>query len=100
MIDLELAGPNYRGFDLMKLFRTAPEQFSSDAFQTFLVNYNSQVSTTFELERECKFCMTLSWLEAAVFFANLISSGDDSEATSSLFINRWKFYLMSKDHDY
>lgn len=75
MIDLELAGPNYRGFDLMKLFRTAPEQFSSDAFQTFLVNYNSQVSTTFELERECKFCMTLSWLEAAVFFANLISSG-------------------------
>lgn len=28
LIDLELAGPNYRGFDLMKLFRTKPELFS------------------------------------------------------------------------
>lgn len=28
LIDLELAGPNYRGFDLMKLFRAKPELFS------------------------------------------------------------------------
>jgi thiamine kinase-like enzyme len=39
LIDLELAGPNYRAFDLMKLFRTSGEQFSDDAFMSFLTTY-------------------------------------------------------------
>jgi hypothetical protein len=28
LIDLELAGPNYRGLDLIKLFRTQSNRFS------------------------------------------------------------------------
>ena len=36
LIDLELAGPNYRGFDLAKLFRIDPSRFSEERFSEFL----------------------------------------------------------------
>merc|ERR1740138_1506874 len=38
LIDFELAGPNYAGFDLMKLFRTA-KGFSEESMRHFLDEY-------------------------------------------------------------
>merc|ERR1719213_428350 len=38
LIDFELGGPNYRGFDLMKLFRTA-NPFSDACLEHFLCTY-------------------------------------------------------------
>merc|ERR1740120_260526 len=42
-IDFELGGPNYRGFDLMKLFRTT-EAFSEKSMEYFLRVYSAAVS--------------------------------------------------------
>jgi len=39
LIDLELAGPNYRGLDLIKLFRTQSNRFSEGDLKMFLSNY-------------------------------------------------------------
>ena len=39
LIDLELSGPNYRGYDLMKLFRTNNETYSEERFAAFLAEY-------------------------------------------------------------
>merc|ERR1719382_1823056 len=38
IIDFELAGPNYRGFDLMKVFRTSLPM-SEDCMRTFFCSY-------------------------------------------------------------
>merc|ERR1719356_2390477 len=38
IIDFELAGPNYRGFDLMKVFRTSLPM-SEDCMRTFFRSY-------------------------------------------------------------
>lgn len=101
MIDLELAGPNYRGFDLMKLFRTNPQSFSEAKFEGFLSCYahqlGSQQLTVHELKRECQICEALTWLEAAVFFAAMISAPNSDVASSStLFESRWQLFLGCK----
>jgi len=76
LIDLELAGPNYRGFDLMKLFRAKPELFSEESFKYFMSCYaeNEPRTTVDELILECRTCEALTWLEAAIFFALMLSA--------------------------
>ena len=49
LIDLELSGPNYRGFDLMKLFRTSPDNFSESHFRNFLAHVLGNLLHLFEL---------------------------------------------------
>jgi thiamine kinase-like enzyme len=98
MIDLELAGPNYRGFDLMKLFRTNPQVFSHAKFERFLSCYVRQLEspqlTVHELKRECQICESLAWLEAAVFFAAMVTvPGSDVERNAALFESRWQLFL-------
>lgn len=100
MIDLELAGPNYRGFDLMKLFRSEPNNFSKENFLCFLTIYAAYGSRTSveELTRECRICEALTWLEAAIFFATLLSISDvEMERNIILFEDRWKSYLFCKE---
>lgn len=97
LIDLELAGPNYRGLDLIKLFRTQSNRFSEGDLKTFLSNYCSKdESLAVKLEHECRICETLSWLEAAMFFATLTSNGEYSDETLSLFEQRWLSFQRSK----
>jgi hypothetical protein len=80
LIDLELAGPNYRAFDLMKLFRTSGEQFSDDAFMSFLTTYAAMQGglSVCELVNECELCQLLTWFEVkcvnAQVFACLCST--------------------------
>jgi len=45
LIDLELAGPNYRAFDLMKLFRTSGEQFSVKTKIILLIHTTNETAS-------------------------------------------------------
>jgi len=103
LIDFELGGPNYRGFDLMKLFRT--ERNSSKPCMTyFLEEYvkctcsggpsNTDVSSLMdELER----FEPLTWLEAAVFFLTLPQfKPEDTARWHKLAIGRWAKYNETK----
>ena len=98
MIDLELAGPNYRGFDLMKLFRTNPQSFSEAKFEQFLSCYGpstwvAAVDCPMSSSMKCQICEALTWLEAAVFFAAMISvPNGDVESSSTLFESRWQLF--------
>lgn len=102
LIDLELAGPNYRAFDLMKLFRTSGEQFSDDAFMSFLTTYAAMQGgglSVCELVNECELCQLLTWFEAAVFFMTSLSFSNpekDNSITVELFEDRWKSYVKCK----
>ena len=74
-IDFELAGPNYRGYDIFKLFRTnemAPA--SDDELLRFIAVYLAEGGAAggdAEAARclaESKLFEPLTWLEAAIFF--------------------------------
>ena len=85
----------------MKLFRTNPQSFSEAKFEGFLSCYahqlGSQQLTVHELKRECQICEALTWLEAAVFFAAMISAPNSDVASSStLFESRWQLFLGCK----
>jgi thiamine kinase-like enzyme len=79
LIDFELGGPNYRGFDLMKLFRTAGVS-NPKCMTYFLRVYTASVSEmqnkddatlvkeASALMDEVRMFEPLTWLEAAVFF--------------------------------
>ena len=109
LIDLELAGPNYRGFDLMKLFRTNPQTFSDERFTAFLSEYCRATTglicseaAVSEIKAETKLFEPLTWLEAAVFFALVVSlgggpgaSGDNSRWVE-LLEDRWEKYLAQR----
>lgn len=100
LIDLELSGPNYRGFDLMKLFRTNPETYSDYCFVAFLKEYCRAAclpdTTVRGLEAETKLFEPLTWLEAAIFFALLIVKGNDTPENVKLLTNRWERYQATK----
>merc|ERR1712232_575033 len=67
-IDFELGGPNYRGFDLMKLFRTSGAS-SERCLEHFLRVYAASVDDPlYPLVKEVRMFTPLTWLEAAVFF--------------------------------
>ncbi|KAH8094140.1 hypothetical protein JL720_4130 [Aureococcus anophagefferens] len=74
-IDFELAGPNYRGYDIFKLFRTNEMAPASDAeLLRFIAVYLAEGgadSGDAEAARclaESKLFEPLTWLEAAIFF--------------------------------
>ena len=97
LIDLELSGPNYRGFDLMKLFRTSPQQYSEEHFKQFLKAYCNEMNVDVaSVEAETKLFLPVSWLEATVFFALILvlepRGSDDHTKWEALFLDRWRQY--------
>lgn len=80
-IDLELAGRNYRGFDIAKFFRsdqiTSYTEKNREAFfQAYAVAFTSieendghDLRTTADaIKDEAKLLLPMTWLEAAIFF--------------------------------
>ena len=103
LIDLELSGPNYRGFDLMKLFRTNPETYSDSHFVEFLAEYcrssaslDSSGTAVREIEAETKLFEPLTWLEAAIFFALMVVKGNDAAKNVELLVDRWERYKAKR----
>jgi len=102
IIDHELAGPNYRGFDLMKLFRT-DEKPSESAMEHFLLSYlkstNQPTSDTHlaDILRETKIFEPLTWLEAACFFLAMPQlKPQQTSRWNSLAMDRWTKYVTTK----
>jgi ethanolamine kinase len=124
-IDLELSGPNYRGFDIMKLFR-ADEGFSEPNLLLFLHTYLTSAGLcnaapaedgspndgdddahggdcdrlTRQLYAEARMFEPLTWLEAAVFFVLVLAIGgrgeEETQRNYTLGKQRWQRYLASK----
>mmetsp|Transcript_90853 Transcript_90853/g.211390 ORF Transcript_90853/g.211390 Transcript_90853/m.211390 type:complete len:143 (+) Transcript_90853:3-431(+) len=99
LIDFELAGPNYRGFDLMKLFRTA-KGASEDCLRHFLLAYMSAIGSPEDLSAlvdEVHAFEPLTWLEAAVFFLILPQFKPEETARwHQLAVDRWGKYEETK----
>merc|ERR1711934_1332524 len=75
IIDFELGGPNYRGFDLFKIFRTAlpfSDKCMEHFVQTYLDSSRSAADDVPALLAETHRFEPLTWLEAAVFFLTLL----------------------------
>lgn len=102
LIDVDLAGPNYRGFDTMKLFRTSSTLFYDEHLIHFLQEYQKETAiasrTSLEdLYLEALICESLSWLEACLFFALLVCTTDAVvEQNTVLLKERWLCYTQTK----
>eukprot|EP00425_Heterocapsa_triquetra_P044379 CAMPEP_0195084508 /NCGR_PEP_ID=MMETSP0448-20130528/25174_1 /TAXON_ID=66468 /ORGANISM="Heterocapsa triquestra, Strain CCMP 448" /LENGTH=726 /DNA_ID=CAMNT_0040117831 /DNA_START=41 /DNA_END=2221 /DNA_ORIENTATION=+ len=101
-IDFELAGPSYRGFDLMKIFRTAAGASEAD-MKSFIGIYadrcgEGQSEEVVErLIAETKVFEPLTWLEAAVFFLVLPQfKPDEVSRWNALAVDRWVKYEQTK----
>ncbi|CAK0909378.1 unnamed protein product [Prorocentrum cordatum] len=95
IIDFELSGPNYRGFDLMKVFRTAAGP-SQPCMRHFLAVYAEQVGAVSSeafvsgLLQEADRFEPLTWLEACVFFLTLpVFKPDKAARWNALALDRW-----------
>lgn len=99
LIDIDLAGPNYRGFDTMKLFRTT-NSFYDESLLSFLQEYQAETNSEMNVEGlfyEAQMCEALTWLEAALFFATLVPmNGETSQRNLSLFEDRWLHYKQTQ----
>lgn len=100
LIDFELGGPNYRGFDLMKLFRT-DAAMSEASMEHFFRSYVREVQgckeTPAEVAAEARAFLPLTWLEAAVFFLTLPQFKPDETARwNTLAVDRWGKYMETK----
>lgn len=103
IIDHELAGPNYRAFDLMKIFRTGAKH-SDASMEHFLCTYAKTIGR-FQSEddvasilEEVKMFEPLTWLEAACFFLALPQfKPQDTSRWNSLALDRWKKYEATKE---
>merc|ERR1712217_595561 len=102
IIDHELAGPNYRGFDLMKVFRT-DSQSSALSMKMFFSSYlksMGQPSTDVQvaaLVREAKMFEPLTWLEAACFFLAMPQlKPQETPRWNALAVDRWSKYMSAK----
>lgn len=102
LIDFELGGPNYAGFDLMKVFRTA-KGFSEASMHDFLLAYleacgeKSSEEDVADLMKDVRAFEPLTWLEAAVFFLTLPQFKPEETARwHSLAIDRWTKFEESK----
>jgi len=98
-IDLELAGRNYRGYDLFKLFRTSGAA-SLPARAAFLRHYlqltGASAELLDELVAEVEAFEPLSWLEAAVFFYfAMCTYPRHADSWAHLADDRWRRYLAS-----
>ncbi|GKZ00711.1 hypothetical protein MPSEU_001023100 [Mayamaea pseudoterrestris] len=106
-IDLELAGTHYRAFDLAKFFRTdAPSELYTKAnqqafYQAYLEHYKSAtaeqhktpVAWLRDLQREVKYLLPMTWLEAAIFFV-CMACQDQGQA------NRWNELAYQRFESY
>lgn len=125
IIDYELAGPNYRGFDLMKVFRTA-EGSSEICMIKFLEAYAMNTAKNCEksiyppastavtgsdhdpdpsctkdivseLLAECRYFEPLTWLEASIFFLALPQfKPQDASRWNDLAVDRWSKFEATK----
>jgi len=111
LIDLELSGLNYRGFDLMKLYRADCEFFSEESFFRFLYEYHADCNPlnkertnnirgeVEQLALECRIFEPLTWLEASIFFIFLlcVSEKMEVETRQGIFMHfallRFKHYI-------
>lgn len=94
LIDFELGGPNYRGFDLMKIFRTAHGPQES-CMRHFCAAYKAALGTGCKdtvdsLMEEAKAFEALTWLEAACFFLTMPQfKPAESSRWNELALDRW-----------
>jgi len=103
LIDFELGGPNYRGFDLMKLFRTA-KGASKPCMLHFLDAYVERTKGSppgheelANLAAELDRFEPLTWLEAAIFFLTLPQfKADETNRWNDLAMDRWEKYMKTK----
>jgi thiamine kinase-like enzyme len=102
LIDLELGGPNYRGFDLMKVFRTALPT-SQECMVRFLRTYAKQVGEgdsddgVKALLAETQSFEPLTWLEAAIFFLTLPQfKPSETRRWNELAIDRWTKFVETR----
>lgn len=100
LIDFELGGPNYRGFDLMKVFRTALPA-SEECMERFLTTYAGQAGESHSdvnaLIAETQSFEPLTWLEAAVFFLTLPQfKPSETSRWNDLAIDRWAKFVDTK----
>ncbi len=116
LIDYELSGRGYRGFDFFKLFRTAdPASQNQGNMEAFVCSYlqhsigpamggDESSSTTIgsaQIEQvlaEMKLFEPLTWLEAGIFFL-FAAKGDPTQLDrwEELALNRLDNYSASKD---
>uniref|UniRef100_A0A7S4DSH0 Uncharacterized protein n=1 Tax=Lotharella globosa TaxID=91324 RepID=A0A7S4DSH0_9EUKA len=106
LIDFELSGPNYRGYDIMKLFRKLPKASQEAPMRDFLGKYAQQQNVpegkereTFvdDLLEECRRIEPLTWLEAVTFFALIVHIKPDQQSEwIRLGTDRWTAHLESK----
>jgi len=106
LIDFELSGPNYRGYDIMKLFRKLPKASQEAPMRDFLGKYAQQQNIpegkereTFvdDLLEECRRIEPLTWLEAVTFFALIVHIKPDQQSEwIRLGTDRWTAHLESK----
>jgi thiamine kinase-like enzyme len=102
LIDFEVAGPNYRGFDLLKAFRTALP-FSESSLDHVLGAYAERTaclapgSGVAKLKAEARIFEPLTWLEAAVFFWTLPQfKPEETPRWHALGVDRWKKYTETR----
>jgi len=102
LIDHELGGPNFRAFDLMKVFRTA-EKTSEEGMEHFLRTYVESVGqdpseeVIKDIMEETKFFECLTWLEAACFFLALPQfKPKETSRWNALALDRWEKYEATK----
>jgi thiamine kinase-like enzyme len=101
-IDHELAGPNYRAFDLMKIFRTGGKS-SDSSMRHFLREYmrcsgpDPSDEDVDALMRETKLFECLTWLEALCFFLALPQFRPaQASRWNDLALDRWEKYEDTK----
>jgi 3-dehydroquinate synthase/2-deoxy-scyllo-inosose synthase len=101
-IDHELGGPNYRAFDLMKIFRTG-EKASDSCMRHFLRSYLTCSGTrpsddeVNALMRETKSFECLTWLEALCFFLALPQfRPTQTSRWNELALDRWEKFEATK----
>mmetsp|Transcript_19993 Transcript_19993/g.57408 ORF Transcript_19993/g.57408 Transcript_19993/m.57408 type:complete len:154 (+) Transcript_19993:11-472(+) len=108
LIDYELSGPGYRGFDFYKLFRTAdPAPQSHDNMVAFVRSYlhsseamggesSSKTIDSDQVEQvlaEMKLFEPLTWLEAGIFFL-FAAKGDPTQ------LDRWENLALDRLENY
>jgi 3-dehydroquinate synthase/2-deoxy-scyllo-inosose synthase len=102
-IDHELAGPNYRAFDLMKVFRTAMKS-SEASMEHFLREYLRSTTSKepseeqfSDIKQETMLFESLTWLEAACFFLALPQfKPQETSRWHALALDRWEKYESTK----
>jgi len=102
LIDFELSGPNYRGFDLMKIFRTAGGP-NENCMRHFFRAYVEECGRPADdesvgaLVAEAYMFEPLTWLEASVFFLALpLFKKEDTSKWEMLAVDRWEKFMQTK----